>query len=90
MGTSPEHATSYPDEATMSEPLLTGPAAASLLGLDGFRDHVWQSMWLNPHTVSAAPGIIRTRSREPLGPSSSPERGLHLSRRSSRTWVTYR
>lgn len=68
MGTSPEHATSYPDEATMSEPLLTGPAAASLLGLDGFRDHVWPPMWLHPHAVSAAPGIIRTRSREPLAP----------------------
>ncbi len=50
----------------MSEPLLTGPAAASLLGLDGFRDHVWPPMWLHPHTASAAPGIIRTR--EPLAP----------------------
>lgn len=50
----------------MPEPLLTGPAAASLLGLDGFRDHVWPPMWLQPHTASATPGIIRTR--EPLAP----------------------
>ena len=68
MGTSPEHATSNPDEATISEPLLTGPAAASLLGLDGFRDHVWPPMWLHPHTASAAPGIIRARTGEPLVP----------------------
>ncbi len=50
----------------MSEPLLTGPAAAALLGLDGFRDHVWPPTWLHPHTASASPGIIRTR--EPLVP----------------------
>ncbi len=50
----------------MPEPLLTGPAAASLLGLDGFRDHVWPPMWLQPHSASAAPGIIRTRG--PLAP----------------------
>lgn len=52
----------------MPEPLLTGPAAASLLGLDGFRDHVWPPMWLYPHTASAAPGIIRVRTQEPLVP----------------------
>jgi hypothetical protein len=52
----------------MPEPLLTGPAAAALLGLDGFRDHVWPPMWLQPHTASAVPGIIRARTKEPLQP----------------------
>ncbi len=52
----------------MSEPLLTGPAAAALLGLDGFRDHVWAPMWLQPHTASAVPGVIRVRTEKPLVP----------------------
>ena len=53
----------------MSQQLLTGPAAASLLGLDGFRDHVWPPVWLRPHTTSASPGVIRARSAEPLVPT---------------------
>lgn len=57
---------SHTGEVPMPKPLLTGPAAASLLGLDGFRDHVWPPMWVQPHTASAVSGIIRTR--EPLVP----------------------
>lgn len=53
----------------MSEPLLTGPAAAALLGLDGFREVVWPPMWLQPHTASAVRGIIRVRTKEPLVPA---------------------
>lgn len=58
----------------MPKPLLTGPAAASLLGLDGFRDHVWPPMWLHPHTASAAPGIVRTRA--PLAPVTIAETAI--------------
>lgn len=52
----------------MTEPLLTGPAAAAVLGLDGFRDHVWAPMWLQPHSASAVRGVIRVRTKEPLAP----------------------
>jgi hypothetical protein len=40
---------------------LTGPAAAALLQLDGFRDINWPSLWASPSTCRAAPGLIRTR-----------------------------
>jgi very-short-patch-repair endonuclease len=40
---------------------MTGPAAAALRGLDGFRDETWLPLWCAPHHASSEPGIIRTR-----------------------------
>jgi hypothetical protein len=48
---------------------LTGPAAAALLGFDGFRDapgktstaELWTPLWTSPSTHRAAPHLIRTR-----------------------------
>jgi hypothetical protein len=46
---------------------LTGPAAAALLGLDGFRDVGWTPLWCAPATVRKQPGLIRTRCwNEPI------------------------
>ncbi len=47
--------------------VLTGPAAAAQLGLDGFRDVAWPAMWCGPLTCRPSPGLIRTRRwDEPL------------------------
>ncbi len=43
---------------------LSGPAAAQLLELDGFREGVWKQMWCSPHGVRPQPGVVRTRSWE--------------------------
>jgi very-short-patch-repair endonuclease len=40
---------------------LTGPAAAALHGLDGFRDLEWAPMWCAPAHERSTPGVIRTR-----------------------------
>lgn len=46
---------------------LTGPHAAALLGLDGYRDQSWPVQWCAPANGTAVPGIIRTRRwSEPL------------------------
>jgi hypothetical protein len=47
----------------MSEPLraLTGPIAAAMLKLDGFRDLEWPLLWCAPISVSPMPDLIRTR-----------------------------
>ncbi len=39
---------------------LTGPAAAALWGLDGFRDRDWPPLWCAPIRSQPAPSIIRT------------------------------
>lgn len=43
---------------------LTGPAAAALYGLDGFRDIEWQPTWCVPWSCEVAPGdrTVRTRA----------------------------
>ncbi len=41
--------------------VLTGPAAAALLGLDGFRDIGWSALACAPHSVRVHPGVIRVR-----------------------------
>ena len=43
---------------------LTGPAAAALFGLDGFRDRVWPNLWCVPHGADPGHRIIRTRAWE--------------------------
>lgn len=46
---------------------LTGPPAAALYGLDGFRDQQWPPLWAAPHTGVPGDRIVRTRQwREPL------------------------
>ncbi len=40
---------------------LTGPAAAAVLQLDGFRGIDWPLLWTSPSTCRAAPFLIRTR-----------------------------
>jgi hypothetical protein len=48
--------------------VLTGAAAASLLGLDGFRDREWRPLWCAPRSVRRRPGLIRVRNwRDPQG-----------------------
>lgn len=63
---------------------LTGPAAAALYGLDGFRGEAWPSLWCAPHQTSSEPGIIRTRHFErhviddiPVAPVAVVLRHLH-------------
>jgi hypothetical protein len=47
--------------------VLTGPAAAAQLGLDGFRGTAWPAMWCSPTSCRPAPRLIRTRHwDEPL------------------------
>jgi hypothetical protein len=41
--------------------VLTGPAAAAELGLDGFRGIAWPEMWCGPTSHRPATGLIRTR-----------------------------
>jgi hypothetical protein len=41
--------------------VLTGPAAAAQLGLDGFRDVAWPQLWCSPTSCRPAPHLIRTR-----------------------------
>jgi hypothetical protein len=46
---------------------LTGPAAAAIHQLDGFRDQEWPLMWCVPNCGDAAGGIIQVRQwEEPL------------------------
>jgi hypothetical protein len=46
---------------------LTGPAAAALLGWDGFADLEWPGLWCMPAGGRPRPGVIRTRRwGEPL------------------------
>jgi hypothetical protein len=40
---------------------LTGPAAAAVMQLDGFRDVDWAPVWTSPSSCRAAPTLIRTR-----------------------------
>jgi very-short-patch-repair endonuclease len=40
---------------------LTGPSAAALYELDGFRDHSWPDLWCAPHSGRPGNRIIRTR-----------------------------
>ncbi len=42
--------------------VLTGAAAASLMGLDGFRDLTWDPLWCAPHSVRPQPNLIRVRA----------------------------
>lgn len=42
--------------------VLTGAAAAALLGLDGFRDESWPLRWCAPHTSRHQPGVVRVRT----------------------------
>jgi hypothetical protein len=44
---------------------LTGPAAASLIGLDGFRDIDWPLLWCAPIASRSRANIIRTRQWQP-------------------------
>jgi hypothetical protein len=47
--------------------VVTGPAAAAQLGLDGFRDLAWPQMWCSPTSCRPAANLIRTRHwQEPL------------------------
>ena len=41
---------------------LTGPAAAALYQLDGFRDIVWPSLWCSPYGSRPEQGMLRTRA----------------------------
>ncbi len=43
---------------------LTGPAAAALLGLDGFRELEWPLVWCSPRSGSHHNNAIRTRKWE--------------------------
>jgi very-short-patch-repair endonuclease len=38
---------------------LTGPAAAALWGLDGFRDHDWPQLWCTPRNRNPTSGVKR-------------------------------
>ncbi len=40
---------------------LTGPSAAALYGLDGFRDRIWPPLWCAPMEARSGDRIIRTR-----------------------------
>ncbi|MDH4148107.1 MAG: hypothetical protein OEY23_23365 [Acidimicrobiia bacterium] len=40
---------------------LTGPQAAAIYGLDGYRDETWPARWCGPTSGRAEPGVIRTR-----------------------------
>ncbi len=40
---------------------LTGPAAAQLLQLDGFREGVWSQTWCAPNASHPIPGVARCR-----------------------------
>jgi hypothetical protein len=42
--------------------VLTGAAAASLIGLDGFRDRDWRLLWCAPRTARRRAGVIRVRN----------------------------
>lgn len=42
--------------------LLTGPAAAGQLGLDGFADRAWPLLWCGPQSLRPADDLIRTTS----------------------------
>ena len=42
--------------------ILTGPAAAALLGLDGYRDLDWPEMYCAPRSARTCPGLIRVRT----------------------------
>ena len=42
---------------------LTGPAAAALWKLDGFRGQTWPALWCSPRSAKYEPGIIRPRAR---------------------------
>lgn len=44
---------------------LTGPRAAALYGLDGYRDLEWPAHWCAPAATTAPPGVLRTRAWEP-------------------------
>jgi hypothetical protein len=47
--------------------VLTGPAAAAVRGLDGFRDIEWSALYCAPMTCRPAPGLVRTRQwKSPL------------------------
>ena len=41
---------------------LTGPAAAALWKLDGFRDQTWPAIWCSPRSARYEPGVIRSRA----------------------------
>ncbi len=41
---------------------LTGPAAAALWKLDGFRDQTWPALWCCPRSAKYEPGVIRARA----------------------------
>lgn len=43
---------------------MTGPAAAALHGLDGYRDLNWPATWCAPPGGVQAPSVLRTRSWE--------------------------
>jgi hypothetical protein len=40
---------------------LTGPAAAALMDLDGFRDLDWRPAWCSKHPRTPGPDVIQTR-----------------------------
>jgi hypothetical protein len=44
---------------------LTGPAAASLLGLDGFKDEEWKPGWCSKHARALDPDVFQTRLWRP-------------------------
>ena len=44
-----------------NEPALTGPYAAALLGLDGFRDLTWPLRWVTTRGGPKEPDVVRTR-----------------------------
>ena len=47
----------------MSRPIaLTGPGAAALLELDGFREQIWPEMWCTPIGGDSGERIVRTRA----------------------------
>jgi hypothetical protein len=68
---------------------LTGPAAAALHGLDGYRNQSWPLTWCVPATTTNVPGAIRTRrwldpveiGAMPVAPVSTVLRHLHVTER---------
>lgn len=44
---------------------LTGPLAAAMHGLDGYRDLEWPPLWCVPHDGLGGPNIVRTRAWQP-------------------------